>query len=202
MPVVIYNDLSRSDEARLFIDINTKQRPVPTELLLDIKRMADAETDEEALHTDVFDRFDKSPDSPMLGFMSPSTRSKGKISRVTFRAAMNSISRALEGDADWIYSVLSAYLSVWASQMRKHDTLHNLSNSTMFRAIFLVFPAVAERVNDRHRATFTADTFNEVLSPCFSRVKKVHFKTPGASPVALASIFEAALKTGFTIGRR
>src|SRR5258706_2115125 len=34
VPVVIYNTLNRSQEARLFIDINTKQRPVPNELLL------------------------------------------------------------------------------------------------------------------------------------------------------------------------
>jgi DGQHR domain-containing protein len=202
VPVVIYNELSRSEEARLFIDINTKQRPVPTELLLDIKRMADAETDVDALHTDVFDKFEHSADSPLLGLMSPSTRSKGKISRVTFRAAMNSISRALEGDADWIYSVLCAYLTVWAAELRKHDAHQNLTNSTMFRAIFLLFPAVAERVNDRHRGTFTSATFGDVLAQCFSRVKKVHFRTPGASPVALASTFEVALKTGFTIGKR
>lgn len=38
VPVVIYNNLNRTEECRLFIDINTKQRPVPNELLLDIKR--------------------------------------------------------------------------------------------------------------------------------------------------------------------
>jgi DGQHR domain-containing protein len=41
VPVVIYNGLTRTDEARLFMDINTKQRPVPNELILDIKRMAE-----------------------------------------------------------------------------------------------------------------------------------------------------------------
>src|SRR3954447_17840700 len=35
VPVVIYNNLSRAQEARLFMDINTKQRPVPPELILD-----------------------------------------------------------------------------------------------------------------------------------------------------------------------
>ena len=34
VPVVIYNNLSPKDESRLFIDINTRQRPVPNELLL------------------------------------------------------------------------------------------------------------------------------------------------------------------------
>jgi DGQHR domain-containing protein len=41
VPVVIYNGLNRVAECRLFMDINTKQRPVPNELLLDIKRLAD-----------------------------------------------------------------------------------------------------------------------------------------------------------------
>src|SRR5207248_1145328 len=44
VPVVVYNDLSRKDESRLFIDINTKQRPVPNELLLDIKKLAEYES--------------------------------------------------------------------------------------------------------------------------------------------------------------
>src|SRR5438067_6401064 len=37
VPVVIYEGLGRVAESRLFIDINTKQRSVPNELLLDIK---------------------------------------------------------------------------------------------------------------------------------------------------------------------
>ena len=41
VPVVIYGGLSRRDETRLFIDINTKQRPVSNELLLDIKALAE-----------------------------------------------------------------------------------------------------------------------------------------------------------------
>jgi len=88
VPVVIYNGLSRQDETRLFIDINTKQRPVPNELLLDIKRLADYETDQERLLSSVFDHFAERSDSPLLGLMSPATRSKGKVSRVTFNVAV------------------------------------------------------------------------------------------------------------------
>ena len=88
VPVVIYNALTRQDETRLFIDINTKQRPVPNELLLDIKRLADYETDQERLLSVVFDLFADRNDSPLLGLMSPATRSSGKISRVTFNNAI------------------------------------------------------------------------------------------------------------------
>jgi len=65
------------------MDINTKQRPVPNELLLDIKRLADTESGSEALYRDVFDLFDKDPNSPLFGLMSPTEKKKGKISRVT-----------------------------------------------------------------------------------------------------------------------
>ncbi|MEO0332716.1 MAG: DGQHR domain-containing protein, partial [Bacteroidota bacterium] len=54
VPVIIYNGLSRRDETRLFIDINTKQRPVPNELLLDIKSLAEYENDLEAILREVF----------------------------------------------------------------------------------------------------------------------------------------------------
>jgi DGQHR domain-containing protein len=46
VPVVVYNGLSCKDESRLFIDINTKQRRVPNELLLDIKQLAEYETEQ------------------------------------------------------------------------------------------------------------------------------------------------------------
>ena len=79
VPVVIYNGLNKAEEVRLFMDINTKQRPVPNELLLDIKRLAETETNEESLLRAVFDRFHQEPTSPLFGLMTPSERRKGKI---------------------------------------------------------------------------------------------------------------------------
>lgn len=203
VPVVIYNGLTRSEEARLFIDINTKQRPVPNELLLDIKRMADAETDVDALQRDVYDLFNSRNDSPLIGLMSPSTRSRGKISRVTFKVALNSIWRTIaDSDPETLYLVLRSYLAVWAAALRKRDAQNNLANSTMFRAIFLLFPLVAERVSDRYGDEYTADHFDEVLQPFFSRLKKHHLVTPGPGAVALFEEFEKALQSGFSIKAR
>ena len=88
VPVVIYNNLSRQEESRLFIDINTKQRPVSNELLLDIKRIADYETDSEHTIMEIYDLFNKRTDSPLLGLMSPSKKSNNKLTRVTFNAAL------------------------------------------------------------------------------------------------------------------
>ena len=74
VPVVIYNELSRRDESRLFIDINSKQRGVPNELLLDIKQLADYEDNEEQLMREVFDLFNKDSESAFLNKFSASSR--------------------------------------------------------------------------------------------------------------------------------
>ena len=132
VPVVIYNGLSRTEECRLFMDINTKQRPVPTELLLDIKRLAETETNQEALFRDVFDLFEREPDSPLLGLLSPSEKQTGKISRVTFNAALKAIWETFVGsDARHVYDVLSAYLHACISGLRGRDAAreHNESRA-------------------------------------------------------------------------
>lgn len=200
VPVVIYNNLKKSDEARLFIDINTKQRPVPNELLLDIKRMAETETDVEALMRDIFDLFATNPDSVLLGHMSSAARQKGKISRVTFNAALRAIWMVLgNNSSQFIYEALNAYLRAWLPVLQKEKAV--ITNPTLLRAIFLLFPTVAERVSDRHGDEYTVDRFNEILSPFFSRMKRSEVKSPGQSPVALYESFSKALKTGFAIGQ-
>jgi DGQHR domain-containing protein len=94
VPVVIYNGLSRKDETRLFIDINTKQRPVSNELLLDIRKLAEYENDVEHLLGKVFDLFSERPDSPLVGLMSSASKATGKISRVSFYAARIQVASA------------------------------------------------------------------------------------------------------------
>ncbi len=97
VPVVIYNGLSRSEEARLFIDINTKQRPVPNELLLDIKALAKNENDDERLLREVFDEFFSGSDSVLLGRLSKATKASSKISRVTFNLAAKPLMPVFSG---------------------------------------------------------------------------------------------------------
>jgi hypothetical protein len=96
MPVVIYNGLSKRDKSRLFIDINTKQRPVPNELLLDIKKLAEYESDAEALFGEVFDLFDNEPGSPLFGLMSPTiivTNLVSGIHNIVLRSRLLILSR-------------------------------------------------------------------------------------------------------------
>ena len=72
VPVAIYQNLSRAEEAKLFVDINTNQRGVPAALLLDIKQLAEIETAKESILRSLFDRLNTDAKSAMLGRLSPS----------------------------------------------------------------------------------------------------------------------------------
>ena len=91
VPVAIYEGLTRQEEAALFISINTTQRGVPAALLLDIKQVAQQETESEATLRRMFDFLSTDPTSPFVGLLSPSQSSKGKISRVTFNRGVSEI---------------------------------------------------------------------------------------------------------------
>lgn len=202
VPVVIYNGLKKADQVRLFMDINTKQRPVPNELLLDIKRLAETEDDDEALLRDVFDLFDKTEASPLFGLMSPAERRQGKLSRVTFNAALRPIFGTLgNNEAEYVYDVLAAYIHAWLAGLRKKEAAHMITNPTLFRSVMLLFPSVASRVSDRHGEVYTADGFSDVLRPLFGRVKKSELLNPGASTSQLHETFRKLLEAGFAIGR-
>ena len=84
VPVAIYENLTRRDEAALFIDINTTQRGVPASLLLDIKQLADRENAHETSLRYLFDGLNTHPESPLNGRLSAAEAVRGKISRVTF----------------------------------------------------------------------------------------------------------------------
>jgi len=200
VPVVIYNSLTRSEECKLFIDINTKQRPVPNELLLDIKRLAETETSEESLLTDVFDLFAKEQDSPLLGVMSSAQKAKGKLSRVTFNLAMSNVLGVFESpDAKSMYRVLSAYLAVWIEHLKRESGESWITNPTLFRAVLAIFQHVAQRVTDRFGKDYSTQNFREVLEPFFAKVRNSALRTPGTSYVDLAESFEKALRQQFTI---
>jgi hypothetical protein len=197
----IHNNLNRAQECRLFIDINTKQRPVPNELLLDIKRLAETETDDEALLTDVFNFFVNEPDSPLVGLLSPSTRARGKLSRVTFNAALGAVQGVFaQPEPRDLYGVLAAYLRVWGEHLQKLGKPELLVNPIVFRGILLLFPDVAQRVSDRYGKDYSTESFREMLGPMLARVKKARLERPGHSHVALHKDLQDLLRKQFTIG--
>lgn len=200
VPVVIYNKLTRSEECRLFMDINTKQRPVPNELLLDIRRLSEVETEADALLHDVFDLFHTREDSALIGLLSPAERRKGMISRVTFNAALRSIKAAfVDAPADEVYAALNAYLRACRHGLGLHNADEQIAHPALFKALTLLFTNVAERVADRHGGKYTVKNFEEVLIPFFKRLKKSDLPRAGMSHVALHEHYSKALSAGFLL---
>jgi DGQHR domain-containing protein len=200
VPVVIYNGLTKQEESRLFIDVNTKQRPVPNELLLDIKKLADAENDEEALLRELFDAFGEDGESPLLGLLSPAAKSTGKISRVTFNAAVRPVLGTFASRSiSLMYPTLRSYVRAINHGLVGVGAREALVSPIVFRSIFEIFPDVAQRVADRTGSDFKETDFLEVLGPMFDKVKAARFKSPPRSHKEFASELQKALKTGFLI---
>lgn len=201
VPVVVYNGLSKQQESRLFMDVNTKQRPVPNELLLDIKKLADAESDEEALLRELFDAFSEDADSPLIGLTSPSAKVAGKLTRVTFNAAVRpALSSFATTTTSVIYPALRGYLQAFYRGLIGIDAREALVSPTVFRAIFEIFPDVAQRVVDRSGTTLDEVEFAGVLRTLFDRIKPTRFKAPPRSHKEFANELLKALRAGFLIG--
>lgn len=182
VPVVIYNGLTKAQEVKLFTDINTKQRPVPNELLLDIQHMTGDETEENALLRAVFDRLNSDRKGPLFKLLSPSERDKGKISRVTFNSALKPLlSRFKDADEDRVSDLISGYLTAVRQQLSLRDIDSSMTNPTVFRALFELFPRAAQRVADLHQEDYGSQNFYAVLEPVFSHLPSRTLTRPGNS---------------------
>jgi DGQHR domain-containing protein len=200
VPVVVYNNLSRKDESRLFIDINTKQRPVPNELLLDIKKLAEYESDVEHLLGEVFDLFNSERESPLLGLMSSAERTSGKISRVTFNTALKRLIPVFGASgAHDIYEAVSAYLTAFIGAANSIDAKDVITKPQVFRAVMLLFTDAGQRVKDKYGKAYSVQNFSEILQPMFVKVKTASLQKPGASYKELHEHLSGALKTSFTL---
>jgi DGQHR domain-containing protein len=199
VPVVIYNGLTRVQESRLFIDINTKQRPVPNELLLDIKNLAQYETVDEAYLNELFNLFSSKPSSPLLGLLSSSKRTSGKISRVSFNTSIKPILGAFsDKESGQAYDTLAPYLVAFISGLKNLKCADRITNPTVLRAVMLFFPEVAQRVKDKF-GTYNSKAFTEILVPFFSKVSASKVKNSGYSHKELYDHFSNCFRTTFII---
>jgi DGQHR domain-containing protein len=200
IPVVVYNNLSRSQETRLFVDINTKQKPVPPQLLLDIKKLAAIEDETEGLLREIFDHFDSAIDSTLNGLMSPSDSLRNKISRVTFNQALKPHLEIFDlRTAEEIYAILNAYLSAVSTEISKKTSEPLLARPVVFRAFLGIFRSVAQRVVDRHASEYTSANFQSVIAPIFQNIPLKKLETPGTSWTMLRDYLEYRLKSKLTL---
>ncbi len=200
IPVVIYNELSRRDESRLFIDINSKQRGVPNELLLDIKKLAEYENDEESLLREVFDLFNSDPESAFFNRFSAASRAKKKVTRVTFNNSIKPLLNVFRGkDSEEIFSILNSYFLAFRAGLEEIDCEDSLLGSVVFRAVSSFFPFAASKLKDRYGADYTVDNFYSAMEGMFSRIKPAKFNNPGTSYKAITDYLESNIKSEFTL---
>lgn len=164
VPVVIYEKLSLSDEARLFVDVNTKQKPVPRELVLDIQRMAKIKQDVEGLLNEVFDLFHAEPDSPLFGKTSPFKKKAGAISRVTFHAGVRPLLKLFENPPPArVYQVVAPYLAAVNSLLGSEENPIDISSPIVFRAYLQALPQLLERSVPLYGQVITVDQWLSTL---------------------------------------
>ena len=166
IPVVIYTGLTKAEETRLFIDINTKQRPVPSELLLDIKQLAELEGDPDSLLRDLFNQFQKDKFSVLTGLLSPSEKVKGKISRTTFNTSFSNILGVLGNkNSDELFNIFNSYLGAVIDVFDKAGLKHEITTPNIFKGIISFFPEVASRVKYKFDSEYSSDNFAEIIEP-------------------------------------
>lgn len=198
VPVVIYDSLDKEEEARLFIDINTKQKPVPKELLLAIKSLARNETDVEGLLGQIFDLFHSDTKSALLGKMSSTKKAVTKIDRVTFNAGLRPHLPLFDGkDPGYIYKIWNAYFHAIMGGLTGKNVVASIAKKTTFRAFCDIFPEVVQRVQDRYKSKYTSDNFYNVIGPVFS-LASTNFSTPKTIS-DLSSDMKKKLRSGLTL---
>lgn len=201
VPVVIYSGLNHTEEARLFIDINTKQRQVPNELLLDIKNLAQRESDKEVLLRETFDLFSAENSSALLGLMSHSKRQRNKISRVSFNLAFKSVLPVFSAPTPKnMYTVTNAYLGAFVEVLAELGIEENITSPTVFRAIMDIFPEIARISAAQYGKEFTKNRFAAVLSPISAGLTLPKFERAAGSGVKeLSDLLAKSIKKDFSI---
>lgn len=194
VPVAIYEDLSRSAEAKLFIDINTTQRGVPAALLLDIKQVAQIETNIEQTLRSIFDQLNKDSESPLVGKLSASKSVTGKISRVTFNRALGSIlSTGVLADTDETqrYRLIRNYLNAFDAEMPDKKLL---TRSSFFEAMFEIFNTVVQSALDSTKSA-KQNAIQKVIQP----LSRLSYESSGGHSVldkkSILRLMHSALRT-------
>jgi len=200
VPVVIYSELTPTEEARLFIDINTKQRQVPNELLLDIKKLAQRESEKDQILRETFDLFTTMPKSALLGLTSPSSRKKDKISRVTFNLAFKSVI-ALFGNptATQVFAVTNSYISAFVDVLKEINLEDRIISPVFFRAVMDLFPEVARISAAQSGKDFTKGGFTSILSPIAQQLSAAKIEKNGKAVKEVSNMLSRFIKKDFSI---
>jgi len=198
VPVAIYDGLTRAEETKLFIDINTTQRGVPAALLLDIKSLADEENATDSTLRSIFDKLNEDSHSPMVGLLSPSKSVVGKISRVTFNRSLEPIIKGpvMAGNSSATrYRLIRNYLNAFDAELQNKKLL---TTASFFEAIFEIFNNVIEECVER-----SGDAKQSTIQQYIQPVARLDYRGSGGKAIldkkGIVSLMQSALRTKTTI---
>lgn len=166
IPVVIFTDLTSAEEVRLFIDINTTQKGVPSALILDIKNQAGTETKLEERQRLLFDQLDK--DSVISGYLLRNESKTGKISRTVFNASTKAIYESgpvATYNDNIIYKTIKNYLEAVDYVFKISGNKEARINKTiLFKSIMAIFNDVCEKCLIKYK-DLKVESFKDYLDP-------------------------------------
>lgn len=166
IPVIIFDCLNSSQEVRLFIDINTTQRGVPSALILDIKSQAGTETKLEERQRKLFDKLDE--DSVLSGYLLRNESKAGKISRTVFNGSTKTIFETgpvASYNDKIIYMTLKNYLEAIDYVFKMSGNINARINKTiLFKAVMDIFNDVCEKCLIKYK-DLKVESLKDYLDP-------------------------------------
>jgi len=147
IPVIIFSSLNTNEEVKLFIDINTTQKGVPTALILDIKNQAGTETKLEERQRILFSKLNAN--SVLAGYFLPNESKAGKISRTVFNTSTKEIfinSPVSDMGDEIILKTVKNYLEAVDSIFKKAANKDaRLTKTILFKAAMGLFNEICEK---------------------------------------------------------
>jgi len=166
IPVIIFVGLTSSEEVRLFIDINTTQKGVPSALILDIKSQAGTETKLEERQRKLFDQLDN--DSVLSGYLLRNESKAGKISRTVFNGSTKAIFETgpvSSSNDKIIYMTVKNYLEAVDYVFKLSGSTNARINKTiLFKAVMSIFNDVCEKCLIKYK-DLKVDSLKDYLDP-------------------------------------
>jgi hypothetical protein len=136
----------------------------------------------------------------LSGLTAPFESEKNKITRVTFNSAVKPLLEIFsDREHDEIFGILNNYLTAVTAAITKKTTERLLGKPAVFRAFMGLFPAVAQRMQDRYSGDYSSGNFAEVLEPVFSNIPLRRLASPGTSWVSLREYLEKRLRSKLTL---
>lgn len=195
VPVIIYEGLSRVEEAKLFIDINENQKKVSEALILDVKQLLQKETEDELIMREIYDKFIINKDSALNPYINIGENERGNISRITFYNALNQLINGVlqKYDNQVKFEIINNYLKAlkysFTSMSRELDNA--IGKTVVFQAAINIAEFIITYTY-RVYGKLNYESFCKVLEPIKSNITTADVQKPGKSYKGLSEKLKEA----------